>query len=652
MAEYQTTPPEGAQTEANAATDTLNGADDSKLLGKILQDFQDAFWSTRDERERGQQCRSYYDGFQWSDEEIQALRSRKQPIITANQIAPKINALIGFEKRQRTDPKAYPRTPRHEKDAEGATDALRYVMQQQGFDKKRSTAAEEMAIEGIGAVCVGAKPKRNGEYEITLNCVHWDRFYRDPHSRERDFSDATFMGEVIWMFDDQAKAEFKDRAELVDGCYSGGDVFASSYDDRPKFAWADVSKRRIRVLKHRWKDPEKGWMVAIVCRGGFLWGPSVSPYKDEDDQPANDLIAVSAFVTTENERYGPVWNWLTIQDEINKRRSKALHRLTMRQVVAEEGAVDDVAKAKRELAKPDGWVIKRPGSELEIQDGLAPMQGEMQLLAEAKAELNTIGVNPSLQGDARAPSGRAQEVQQITALQEYAIYFDALRDWSWRVYRATWCRIRQYWDGPMWIRVTDDEQNLKWVGINRPVTAGEEVAQLMQSQRPVPPDLMALAAMNPNAVLRIENPVSSLDVDIIVEDGPDTVTVQAEQFTQLVELKKADPMAIPTAMVIEASQLRNKERILEHLNTGGIPPQVQQQMQALQEENAKLRQQAASNPGAAIKAQADLMGAQTDQYKAETDRFNAITEREEAATNRINVMTPSVVMKGTPSRFQ
>jgi hypothetical protein len=203
-----------------------------------------------------------------------------------------------------------------------------------------------------------------------------------------------------------------------------------------------------------------------------------------------------------------------------------------------------------------------------------------------------------------------------------------------------WCRVRQYWDGPMWIRVTDDESNLRFVGLNRPVTAGEEVAQMMQEQRPIPPQLGLMAQIDPNMVTRIENPVSELDVDIIVEDGPDTVTVQAEQFAQLVELKKADPMAIPTEMVIEASNLRNKDRILEHLKGGGIPPQVQ------------LRQQAANNPADQIKAQADLLGAQTDQFNAETDRFNAETERLNAQTNRIEAVTPKVTAPQTPSRFQ
>jgi hypothetical protein len=652
MAEYSAIP-EGAQTQANAAEDSTV-KDTESTLHKCLRQFRDAFDASFNERERGNQCRQYYDGFQWTADEIQTLRDRKQPVITANQIAPKINTLIGFEKRQRTDPKAYPRTPQHEKDAESATDALRYIAQDQSFDSKRSNVAENMAIEGIGAVCIGAKPKKSGEYEITVNLIHWDRFYRDPHSRERDFSDASFMGEVIWMDQDEALAEYPGKEGIIQGSYTtgGGDTFGSTFEDRPKWVWGDISQRRVRILKHRWKEPGKGWMIAILCRGGFLWGPKPSPYLDEDGEPCNDIEAVSAYVTTENDRYGNVWNWLTIQDEINKRRSKALHRLTMYGVVADKGAVDNVAKAKKELAKPDGWVEKNPDTFLEIRDGLAPMQGEMQLLQEAKAELNTIGVNPSLQGDARAPSGRAQELQQGAALSEYAIFFDALRHWSWRCYKAMWCRVRQYWDGPMWIRVTDDESNLRFVGLNRPVTAGEEVAQMMQEQRPIPPQLGLMAQIDPNMVTRIENPVSELDVDIIVEDGPDTVTVQAEQFALLVELKKADPMAIPTEMVIEASNLRNKERILEHLKGGGIPPQVQKQLQDQANEIQKLRQQAANNPADAISAQADLMDAETKQYEAQTERFNAETERERAVTERINVMTPTVVKQGTPSRFQ
>jgi hypothetical protein len=271
-----------------------------------------------------------------------------------------------------------------------------------------------------------------------------------------------------------------------------------------------------------------------------------------------------------------------------------LHRLSVRQVVAEEGAVQNVKQARNEMAKPDGFIVIRPNARFDIEDGLAQMQGEMALLQEAKGELDVIGANPVLQGDTRAPSGRSQEIQTQSALAEYAIVFDALRDWSWRIYKASWCRIRQFWTGPMWIRVTDDEDNLRFVGLNRPVTVMEELQRMEQEGEQPPQELLMIAQQDPNAVARVENAIGELDVDIIVEDGPDSVTIQGEQFEQLVELKKADPTAIPTNMIIEASNLRNKDQILEHLKTSGIPPELQQQMQemqqALQEAQMKLQE--------------------------------------------------------------
>jgi hypothetical protein len=630
MAETYETAPAGDSAATVKDDEALD-----KLHERILREFEDAFDCSMAERTRAEQCRDYYDSFQWTEEELGVLRKRKQPVVTANRIKPKIDSLIGFEKRQRTDPKAYPRTPKHEKDAESATDALRFVADSNAFPKIRSNVAENVFIEGIGAACVGAKRKPDGTWMVTIRGVPWDRFYRDPHSRDRDFCDASFMGEVIWMDDAKAKAEYKEKATEIDGSYDTGTVGTETYDDRPRLTWCDSQRKRIRVLKHRWYDPDKGWQIAVLCRGGFLWGPSASPYLDEEGEPANDLIAVSAYVTRENERYGVVYQHLSIQDEINKRRSKALHRLSMRQVIAEHGAVADVRKAKAEMAKPDGWVEVNKGFEFDVQDGMAQMQGEMALLAEAKGEIDTSGVNPSLQGDLKAPSGRAQELQQGAALSEYSVVFDALKDWSWRVYKASWCRIRQYWTGPVWIRVTDDEQNMRWVAMNKPVTAAEAVQKAMAEGQPVPPELMMQAQAAPESVVGVENPAQT-DVDIIVEDGPDTVTVQGEQFQALVDLKKADPAAIPTEMVIEASSLRNKERLLEHAKGGGIPPQVQQQMQELQKKLQAAEQKLAQ---AGLSAESQ----KTEQFKAETDRFEAVTGRIEAENERVQALRPEPV---------
>ena len=611
--------------------------DDHDNLESLLQQFRESQDQTQRARELAERDRDFYDGIQWTEEEIQALQARKQPIVTSNRIKPKIDALVGFEKRQRTDPKAYPRTPNHDEDAEAATDALRFICEQNAFDKIRSEVAENLFIEGCGAATVGVVERPNGELDITINWVPWDRFYFDPHSRRRDFSDAAYMGVVVWMDEAEALAKFKGKEEVIQGCYQDGDDDGTSYSDRPRIVWSDRQRKRIRVLQHRWQEAGV-WKTAIICRGGYLRDPQDSPYKNEWGEPECDLIAVSAYINRENERYGVARQMISPQEEINKRRSKLLHRLSVRQVIAEHGAVEDVATARRELAKPDGFIEVNPDLRFEVVDWSASMQGEANLLMEAKGEIDVSGVNPALEGNQQAPSGRAQEIQQASALSEMAVIFDALRDWSWRVYRASWNRVRQYWTDEKWVRVTDDENNVRFVGLNHPVTAAEEVQAYLEAGQPIPPELEHIAQTNPQAVVRVDAPVASMDVDIIVQDGPDSVTIQSEQFQALVELKQADPQAIPIEMVIEASSLRNKDQILEHLQRGGIPPQVQQQMEQLQEELQQARQDADAAKADSAKHAADMqIKAQELQIKEQElalraeelalDRYKAETER-------------------------
>src|ERR1019366_3596875 len=53
--------------------------------------------------------RHYYHGAQWSAEDIRILRARRQPIVTYNKVAKKINGIVGLLQKLRQDPKAYPR---------------------------------------------------------------------------------------------------------------------------------------------------------------------------------------------------------------------------------------------------------------------------------------------------------------------------------------------------------------------------------------------------------------------------------------------------------------------------------------------------------------------------------------------------------------
>jgi hypothetical protein len=565
----------------------------------MLRQFEEAFDNTATERHDAEIARDYYDGKQLTPEELAALAERNQPPVISNRIKPKIDALLGHEKRQRTDPKAYPRTPKHEQEAESVTDAIRFVCDANRFPTIRSEVAENGFIEGSGAATVGVTRKKDGTMDVSINPVPWDRFYRDPHSRKRDFSDANFMGVVLWMDEADALATYKGKQDVLEGCYAATEGEGDTFDDRPKVTWADSKRKRVRVIQHRYREAGQ-WMQATVCKGGFLRDPQVSPYVDENGAPECDVIAVSIYVDRENNRYGAVRMMISPQDEINKRRSKALHLLNTRLVIAEKGAVENVEQARTEANRPDGYVEVNPEMRFEFVETQGLVAGQFQLLQEAKQEIDASGVNPAIEGDLKASSGRAQEMIAAAGLAEQAIAFEAIKDWSWRVYRAVWHRIRQYWTEERWIRVTDDERNLRWVGINRPMTQADAmVEQAKKAGKELPPEavaqiqadpMMQQPAMGPDGKPMRANVLGSLDIDLILEDGPDSVTIQSEQFEQLVELKKADPAAIPTSMVIEASQLRNKDAILKHLEQGGVPPEMAQQMQAMQQQLAECQQ--------------------------------------------------------------
>src|ERR1700722_11529249 len=73
-------------------------------------------------------ARSYYNGAQWSPEEVKVLRGRRQPIITFNRVGRKIDQIVGMVQRLRKDPKAFPRNPKNAEGAEIATQCVRAVL--------------------------------------------------------------------------------------------------------------------------------------------------------------------------------------------------------------------------------------------------------------------------------------------------------------------------------------------------------------------------------------------------------------------------------------------------------------------------------------------------------------------------------------------
>lgn len=561
---------------------------------------------TASARARSEQCRDYYDSKQWTSEEVSVLKKRKQPVLTINRIKRKVDSIVGIEQKGRVDPRALPRNPQDEGAADIATKALVYVDDITRFDALRSQFCYNLAIEGYGGVEVNVR-QRNGQHDPDIIRLRWEEIFYDPYSRELDFSDASYTGVQKWMALDKAVSfaagysPETDRAVLEELLQNAMEGTGDTYEDRPRdeqpHAWGDKKKRRVK-LAYMYYQHEGQWWLALICGGGEIYNQP-SPFLDFTDDPqgvpSNAMVLQACYIDRENNRYGVVLDWLSVQDEVNKRRSKALHMLNARQTMGQRGAIADAKVMKRELAMPDGHVEYEQDPQsatpsFQIIPNADQMQGQFELLQESKGEIDMLGPNASLLGQLEgAQSGRAIIAQQQAGMAELAPFYDNLRDWTLRVYREMWNRIRQFWTEPKYIRITDELEGVQFLGLN--------------------------GAPGPDGVPGMN--VGALDVDIIIDMTPEYASLQMEEFQQLADLASSGNVPIPPDVLIEASQLRNKRKLLERLND---PQQAQQQMMAMQAQMAELTATIEKMTAEAQNKQADTAKkiAETEQIRQET----------------------------------
>jgi len=613
--------------------------DDTSYVAKLVEFFEQSEEATEEARKLSEQCRDYYDGKQLTASERKALQDRGQPDIVINRIQAKVDYLVGYEASNRTDPRAYPRNPQDEDAAEAATDALRYVEDKTQLDQKFTTVWENMLVEGYGGIELTVD-EQSGEIDAVE--WDWDRLFYDPHSRKPDFSDARYVGGVIWMDAEDAKDKWPEAAEAID-LTMNENTMTRTYDDRPWEKWVSgKSRKRVRIVQMYHREGEQ-WKWCIFTKGGKIQGGDV-PFVDQDGRSWCPMMLQSAYIDRDNRRYGLVKTMIGPQDEINKRRSKALHMLTVKQISLERGAVDDVDMLRTEAAKPDGIIERNPGFELEIVRDDANISGHLQLLQEAKNEIELIGPNAAMLGKQGGgdPSGRAILANQQGGQTEISRLMDRHRSIKRRVFIGIWNLIRQYKNEEWWIRVTDDDKNVKFVGFNRPVTMGEQLGKDME-KKGIPPEEIAAVLKEQMAdpvrgqaltqQVGMENVPAEMAMDITIEEVPDVANLAAEQFQGLVELARAG-VQLPPKAYVKASNLRNKSEILEEMESAENPAAIQAQMQAQQMQMQEMQ------------AKIDKLLAETDKIRAEAAK--TATEADMLAMPMGSIQLPQIANGGPP----
>ena len=599
---------------------TMNPGLPFETIRRMVENASDLTQADRDLSERD---RRYYSGHQLDSATLAEYKRRKVPPIVNNRIQRKVDAMVGLEQNGRTDPRAYPRSPGDEQAADVATKSLVFVDDLTRFDTHRSRAFENLLVEGYGGVEIGVEQKR-GRFEVVVNRLRWEEIFYDPYSREKDFSDAAYLGVQKWMSIDQA-------VELYGGVYEGDDLedllqdtlatVDSSYDDRPQngdFEWADKKQKRVRVAQMYYRRGGV-WYLSIFTGGGEIYA-SESPYLDEDGKTTCPLILMTAYIDADNQRFGVVRSLISMQDEINARRSRVLQMAFQRQTMGLRGAVS-VADLKRQMATPDGHVEIDPEvAEAAAVTGQRAFEiiptndqaaSQFALLEESKSEIDKLGPNASLLGQLTGQqSGRAIMAQQQAGMAELAPIYDSLRDWTLRCYRAMWNRIKQFWTDQRYVRVTEDTEAPQFIAVNE--MQGWQVNPQTGQVEPV-----------------VNNNLAEMDVDIIIDAAPDMVTLRQEQFEQLTQMAQAG-VPIPPEVMIKASSLRDKPKLIEMLR--GQAQAAQQAQQASQQAEMQRQQIEGQNETLDAQSQAQLRQAQTVETMAKARQTQFETQQSATST--------------------
>jgi hypothetical protein len=530
--------------------------DEGLSLDKLRRQFTDYAQAKRDEISEQRKAWRYYHCNQLTDEQRKILKERGQPEIVFNRTGRKINGLCGIIQKLRADPQAVQRNPLNNTAAQGAelaTEVVRFILDASRWEFAEGRGLIDASVHGMCVWELGLEPSITdaADPDISVSRVDPTTFFYDQRSVAPDFGDVRFMGVYRWISDDELEDIYPEGAEAISGF---GDVTGTDFDMDRAHLWID-SRGRKRLVEH-WYKRRGQWEYCIYI-GSAKLAHGVSPFMDEKGNTVPRYVAWSAMVDHDGDRYGFVRSMFGPQDAMNQHRSKAMHLMNSYKLFSRRGTFDDIEHVRKELHKASS-VVEYNGerADWEYVVPSAEFIQQTQYFQDAKSEIENFGPSPALiDTGIKAKSGRALAMMQQNGIAELGPFLTNYRDAKLRLYKLVWQAAVSHWTGERWIRLSSDPEVSKFISVNA-----------MQ--------------VGPDGFPQLINALGQIDVDIILDEGPDTTSVMGDIFDTMQSLAQSK-IPIPPQVFIEMSNLpkSQKDKLLKLLEPKGPRPEQQAAMQ-------------------------------------------------------------------------
>jgi hypothetical protein len=520
-------------------------------------------------------CQDFVDGDQYTEEDRAEIEGRGQSCLTFNLVATTTRWITGTEKRTRVDYNVVGRGKEDNDAAENKTALLKYLDDVNHGGHQRSMAFEDTVGAGLGWIEVGVKGDP-GEEPLVERYESWRNVWHDRLALAPDVSDGRYIFRAKWLDLDVAQAYFPDKKDILESAaeeheynYSE-EEFATqeNYQNYAIGASADNhhnKRRRVRLIECWYKKVENCKVIKSKCGANkailheddprLMEVSQASEVYDSIKQVMHLMIFVSnresgfgqvihagrspywhnrfplvPMFCYRNKRtnlpYGVVKDLIDPQEDLNKRRSKALFILSTNKILMEDGAVDDLDELAEESARPDGIIQYKKGFQLQLLTDKALAHEHVMLMEQDAAMIQKVAgvTDENLGRQTNATSGKAIEIRQNQGNTVTADIFDNYRLAMQTIGQLKLSLIEQYYSEEKTLRIIGENGRVEYKDIDGSITDSQadfivdEQAFNQSTRQAMFGEMMnllgAIAPYSPEVAVKL------LDVVVDMWDGP------------------------------------------------------------------------------------------------------------------------------------
>jgi hypothetical protein len=592
----------------------------------------------------------FYDGEQWDQESLDTLEARRQLPVVYNEVAPMCDWMIGTERRNRVDWKVLPRSPDDVKMADVKTQTLKYVADVNHVAHNRSRAFADAVKVGIGWLEDGVRADPTAD-PLYSRYVDWRCILHDSTAYDYLGDEGRYNFKWRWVDADVACLMFPKRAgkikssvedwshevdslvDEMDWQTPGSDAtFAKRSGTLSPLSGTtvavDAQRQRVRLIECQYREPTivkfvgdgpmKGVMfderdkvlVQTVAEKGYSIIDRLTMRVHVAVFTESDMIAMGPSVYRHNkfsrtpiicyikgrdrQPYGMVRRVRTIQQDINKRASKANWLVNTNQLIGDENAFEDWEAAREEAQDPQGVLPHRVGAQVEIRRDAEAAKGQLDMMQIGVQAIQRNSVtNENLGRQTNATSEVAIRARQLQGSVTTTEPFDNQRHAVKAQGEKQLSLVEQFYTEEKVLRLTGGKGPIQWLRINEP-------------------------EVQPDGSVRWINDITSSTADFVVEEADYAGTLRQVMFDSLTQLSQRLPPEIALRllrMAFEFSDLPNKDEIASEIRrlTGEADPEKEL---TPEEQQAQAQQQEAQAEAAQIQRELALATLQEQQAKS------------------------------------